>query len=40
MLGVAAETVNGFSLFPLVVALASASAFLSIGNLFSKRLGV
>jgi len=39
MLGVATETVNGFNLFPLVVALATGSAFLSIGNFFSKRLG-
>ena len=40
MLGAVADTPNDFSLFSLVVALASAAACLAIGNLLSKRLGV
>ena len=40
MLGAATDTPNDFSLFSMVVALASAAACLAIGNLLSNRLGV
>lgn len=40
MLGAVADTPNDFSLFSLVIALASAGACLAIGNLLSNRFGV
>jgi len=40
MLGAAADASNEFSLFSLVVALASAAGCLVIGNLVSNRYGV
>jgi uncharacterized membrane protein YeaQ/YmgE (transglycosylase-associated protein family) len=40
VLGAALDTPNDFSLFSLVVALASAAACLAISNLLSTRLGV
>lgn len=40
MLGAATDAPNDFSLFSLVIALASAAACLAIGNLISNRFGV
>lgn len=40
MLGAVANTPNDFSMFSLVIALASAAACLAIGNLVSNRYGV
>jgi len=40
MLGAIVDTPNDFSLFSLVIALASAAACLVIGNLVSDRFGV
>lgn len=40
MLGAATDAPNDFSLFSLVIALASAVACLAIGNLVSNRFGV
>lgn len=40
MLGAVADAPNDFSLFSLVIALASAGACLGIGNLLSSRFGV
>jgi len=40
MLGAVTDTPNDFSLFSLVIALASAAACLAIGNLVSNRFGV
>ena len=40
MLGAATETPNDFSMYSLVIAMASAAACLSIGNLVSKRFDV
>ena len=40
MLGAPTETPNDFSMYSLVIAIASAAACLAIGNLASKRLGV
>lgn len=40
MLGAVADASNDFSLFSLVIALASAAGCLAIGNLVSDRLGV
>ena len=40
MLGAGMDTPNDFSMFSLVIAMASATACLAIGNLASKRFGV
>lgn len=40
MLGAVTDAPNDFSLFSLVIALASAAGCLVIGNLLSKRYGV
>lgn len=40
MLGAVTDTPNDFSLFSLMIALASAAACLAIGNLLSRRFGV
>ncbi|MDH3286930.1 MAG: GlsB/YeaQ/YmgE family stress response membrane protein [Betaproteobacteria bacterium] len=40
MLGAVTETSTDFSLFSLVIALASAAGCLLIGNLYSDRFGV
>lgn len=40
MLGANPDTPNDFSMFSLLIALASAAACLAIGNLASKRFGV
>ena len=40
MLGTVADAPNDFSLFSLVIALASAAVCLVIGNLISNRYGV
>jgi uncharacterized membrane protein YeaQ/YmgE (transglycosylase-associated protein family) len=40
MLGAPTETPNDFSMYSLVIAIASAAACLAIGNLASKRFGV
>ncbi|HEX9672399.1 MAG TPA: GlsB/YeaQ/YmgE family stress response membrane protein [Burkholderiales bacterium] len=40
MLGAPTETPNDFSMYSLLIALASAAACLAIGNLASKRFGV
>lgn len=40
MLGAATETPNDFSMFSLLIAMASAAACLAIGNLVSHRYGV
>lgn len=40
MLGAVTDTPNDFSLFSLTIALASATAFLTISNLFSRRFGM
>lgn len=40
MLGAVADTANDFSLFSLVIALASAAGCLVISNLVSDRFGV
>lgn len=40
MLGAVTDAPNDFSVFSLVVALASAAASLAIGNLVSNRYGV
>lgn len=40
MLGAVTDTPNDFSLFSLLIAAASAGAWLAIGNLLSNRYGV
>ena len=40
MLGASMETPNDFSLFSMVIALASAAGCLAVGNLVSNRFGV
>lgn len=40
MLGAVLNTTNDFSLFSMVVALASATACLAAGNLVSQRYGI
>ncbi|HEX9685554.1 MAG TPA: hypothetical protein VGA25_06870 [Burkholderiales bacterium] len=40
MLGAPTEIPNDFSMYSLVIAMASAAACLAIGNLASKRFGV
>lgn len=40
MLGAIADTPNDFSAFSLTIALVSATAFLTISNLLSRRFGV
>ena len=40
MLGAVTDTPNDFSVFSMMVALASAAACLAIGNLLSNRYGV
>ena len=40
MLGAVTDTPNTFSMFSMVVALASAAGCLGIGNLLSRRFGV
>jgi uncharacterized membrane protein YeaQ/YmgE (transglycosylase-associated protein family) len=40
MLGAVADTPNDFSAFSLTIALLSATAFLTISNLLSRRFGV
>jgi len=39
MLGAVTDTPNDFSMFSLMIALASAAACLAIGNLLSRRFG-
>jgi len=40
MLGAVTDTPNDFSMYSLLIAMASAAACLAIGNLVSKRFGV
>jgi hypothetical protein len=40
MFGADTGTPNAFSLFPLVIALASAAAILAVSNLLSRRFGM
>jgi len=40
MLGAVTDTPNDFSMYSLLIAMASAAACLAIGNLTSKRFGV
>jgi uncharacterized membrane protein YeaQ/YmgE (transglycosylase-associated protein family) len=40
MLGAATDTPNDFSMFSLMIASASAAAWLAIGDLLSRRFGV